>query len=62
MNFLHYEFDLSTNEVVEVTLDQQANVAVDLGSYAGTVLVSAAYWSRHFPHRFFLGTFGVPLA
>lgn len=26
MNFLHYEFDLSDNDVVEVTLDKQANV------------------------------------
>jgi hypothetical protein len=26
MNFLHYEFDLSQGEVVEVTLDKQANV------------------------------------
>ncbi len=26
MNFLHYEFDLSAGEVVEVTLDKQANV------------------------------------
>ena len=26
MNFLHYEFDLSDNDIVEVTLDKQANV------------------------------------
>ncbi len=26
MNFLHYEFDLATDDVVEVTLDKQANV------------------------------------
>ena len=26
MNFLHYEFDLSANDFVEVTLDKQANV------------------------------------
>lgn len=26
MNFLHYEFDLSANDIVEVTLDKQANV------------------------------------
>ena len=26
MNFLHYEFDLSDDDVVEVTLDKQANV------------------------------------
>jgi len=26
MNFLHYEFNLSANDVVEVTLDKQANV------------------------------------
>jgi len=26
MNFLHYEFDLSANDTVEVTLDKQANV------------------------------------
>jgi hypothetical protein len=26
MNFLHYEFDLDSNDVVEVTLDRQANV------------------------------------
>ena len=25
-NFLHYEFDLSANDTVEVTLDKQANV------------------------------------
>lgn len=26
MNFLHYEFDLSSDDTVEVTLDKQANV------------------------------------
>lgn len=26
MNFLHYEFDLSADDAVEVTLDKQANV------------------------------------
>ena len=26
MNYLHYEFDLASNDVVEVTLDKQANV------------------------------------
>jgi hypothetical protein len=26
MNFLHYEFDLSGDDIVEVTLDKQANV------------------------------------
>jgi hypothetical protein len=26
MNFLHYEFQLDSNDVVEVTLDKQANV------------------------------------
>jgi hypothetical protein len=26
MNFLHYEFQLSSDDVVEVTLDKQANV------------------------------------
>jgi len=26
MNFLHYEFDLSANDVVEVTLNKQASV------------------------------------
>lgn len=26
MNFLHYEFDLSADDIVEVTLDKQANV------------------------------------
>src|SRR4029077_10607388 len=26
MNYLHYEFDLSANDAVEVTLDRQANV------------------------------------
>jgi hypothetical protein len=26
MNFLHYEFDLTADDVVEVTLDKQANV------------------------------------
>jgi hypothetical protein len=26
MNYLHYEFDLHANDVVEVTIDKQANV------------------------------------
>lgn len=26
MNYLHYDFQLTTNDVVEITLDQQANV------------------------------------
>ena len=26
MNYLHYEFDLDSDDVVEVTLDRQANV------------------------------------
>jgi len=26
MNFLHYDLNLSTNDIVEVTLDKQANV------------------------------------
>ena len=26
MNYLHYEFQLTTNDVVEITLDKQANV------------------------------------
>jgi len=26
MNYLHYEFDLQSNDTVEVTLDKQANV------------------------------------
>jgi hypothetical protein len=26
MNYLHYEFDIGANNVVEVTLDKQANV------------------------------------
>jgi hypothetical protein len=26
MNYLHYEFDLSSGDIVEVTLDKQANV------------------------------------
>jgi hypothetical protein len=26
MNFLHYEFDLSDDDAIEVTLDKQANV------------------------------------
>ena len=35
MNFLHYEFDLSTGDVVEVTLDKQANVRLlDNSNYA----------------------------
>jgi hypothetical protein len=29
MKFLHYEFDLSANDVVDVTLDRQANGAAD---------------------------------
>ena len=28
MNYLHYEFDLTGDDVVEVTLDKQANVRV----------------------------------
>jgi hypothetical protein len=28
VNFLHYEFDLSADDIVEVTLDKQANVRV----------------------------------
>jgi len=28
MDFLHYEFELSANDVVEVSLDKQANVRV----------------------------------
>jgi hypothetical protein len=35
MNFLHYEFDLAANDVVEVTLDKQANVRLlDNTNYA----------------------------
>ena len=35
MNFLHYEFDLSADDVVEVTLDKQANVRLlDDANYA----------------------------
>lgn len=26
MNFIHYEFQLTSNDIVEVTLDKQANV------------------------------------
>jgi len=34
MNFLHYEVDVATGDVVEVTLDKQANVRVlDAGNY-----------------------------
>ena len=28
MNFLHYEFDLSAADAIEVTLDKQANVRI----------------------------------
>jgi len=35
MNYLHYEFDLSSGGVVEVTLDKQANVRLlDAANYA----------------------------
>jgi len=35
MNFLHYEFDLATGDVVEVTLDKQANVRLlDSANYS----------------------------
>ena len=35
MNYLDYEFDLSSNDVIEVTLDKQANVRLmDAGNYA----------------------------
>jgi hypothetical protein len=35
MNYLHYEFDLSAGDVVEVTLDKQANVRLmDPPNYA----------------------------
>lgn len=32
MNYLHYEFSLSSNDVVEVRLDKQANVRLLDGS------------------------------
>jgi hypothetical protein len=32
MNYLHYEFDLTSNDVVVVTLDKQANVRLMDGS------------------------------
>jgi len=35
MNFLHYEFDLSSGDVVEVALDKQANVRLlDSANYS----------------------------
>lgn len=35
MNFLHYELDLKANDVVEVTLDKQANVRLlDSANYS----------------------------
>ena len=35
MNFLHYEYDLCSGDVVEVTLDKQANVLLlDQGDFA----------------------------
>lgn len=35
MNYLHYEFDLEAGDVVEVTLDKQANVRLlDDSNYA----------------------------
>jgi hypothetical protein len=35
MNFLHYEFDMSSDDVVEVTLDKQANVRLlDSANYS----------------------------
>jgi hypothetical protein len=35
MNYLHYEFDLGADDVVEVTLDKQANVRLlDATNYA----------------------------
>lgn len=34
MNYLHYEFDLATGDIVEVTLDKQANVRLlDVTNY-----------------------------
>lgn len=35
MNYLHYEFDLTTGDMVEVTLDKQTNVRLlDAANYA----------------------------
>lgn len=35
MNYLHYEFDLQSKDVVEVTLDKQANVRLlDAANYS----------------------------
>lgn len=35
MNYLHYEFDLAADDVVEVTLDKQANVLLlDASNFA----------------------------
>ncbi|WP_417374583.1 DUF1883 domain-containing protein [Gimesia maris] len=35
MNFLHYEVNLSTGDIIEVTLDKQANVRVmDSGNFS----------------------------
>jgi hypothetical protein len=35
MNYLHYEFDLTADDIVEVTLDKQANVRLlDAHNYA----------------------------
>jgi len=48
MNYLHYQFDLSADDVVEVTLDQQANVRLlDATNYS--------LYQRGKQHRYYGG-------
>lgn len=48
MNYLHYEFNLNANDVVEVTLDKQANVRlVDDANYG--------LYQRGAQHRYYGG-------
>jgi hypothetical protein len=48
MNYLHYEFDLEPNDVVEVTLDKQANVRLlDDADYSA--------YQRGSEHRYYGG-------
>ncbi len=48
MDFLHYEFDLGTDDCVEVTLDKQANVRLVDGS-------NFASYKAGREHRFYGG-------
>jgi hypothetical protein len=48
MNYLHYEFDLGSDDVVEVTLDNQANVRLLSDS-------DYSLYSRGERHRYYGG-------